>query len=111
MGAMLVSALLHASWNAIVKSDRDRLVSFGIVMGAGSIIGIVAAPFVALPRAEAWPWMAASVVIHNFYYWFLLSAYRFGDLSHVYPIARGLGPTLVALLSGSFLGERLFPHE
>jgi drug/metabolite transporter (DMT)-like permease len=51
--------------------------------------------------------MSASVIIHNFYYYFLLRAYAHGDLGHVYPIARGLGPLLVAILSGSLLGETL----
>jgi drug/metabolite transporter (DMT)-like permease len=94
-GLILVSALIHATWNAIVKSDNDRLMSFGMVMLAGSVIGLAVVPFVDVPRAEAWPWLLGSVFIHIFYYWFLLRAYAHGDLSHVYPIARGLAPLLV----------------
>jgi drug/metabolite transporter (DMT)-like permease len=59
-----------------------------------------------MPRA-AWLWLAASVAIHNFYYFFLLKMYATGDLSHTYPIARGLGPLLVAIFSGRLLGEFL----
>ena len=110
MALVLCAALMHASWNAIVKSDKDRLVSFGMIMLAGSVAGLLVAPFVPLPKAEAWPYLIASILIHNFYYYFLLSAYSHGDLSHVYPIARGLGPLLVALSSGLF-GEALHPHE
>jgi drug/metabolite transporter (DMT)-like permease len=111
IGLVLCAALMHATWNAIVKSDRDRLVSFGMVMGAGTVLGIAAAPFVPLPDPAAWKWLAASTVIHNFYYFFLLRAYAHGDLSHVYPIARGLGPTLVAIFSGALVGEHLATHE
>ena len=110
-GLILISALIHAIWNAIVKSDTDRLMSFGLVMLAGSFIGAAALPFVETPRAEAWPWLLGSVTIHVFYYWFLLRAYAHGDLSHVYPMARGLAPLLVAILAGRFAGEHLQTHE
>ena len=107
IGLVLLAALLHASWNAVVKSDRDRLLSMGVVMAAGAVFGVGLACFVPLPDLKAWPYMLASVVIHNFYYYFLLRAYAHGDLGHVYPIARGLGPLLVAMLSGTLLGEAL----
>jgi drug/metabolite transporter (DMT)-like permease len=108
---VLLSALLHATWNAVVKSDADRLLSFGLVMIMGTAMGLVAAPFVSFPAREAWPWLVASVVIHNFYYYFLLRAYALGDLSHVYPIARGSAPLLVAVLAGRFAGETLAARE
>lgn len=111
VGLILVSALIHATWNAIVKSDTDRLMSFGLVMLAGSFIGLAALPFVDVPRVEAWPWLLGSVTIHVFYYWFLLRAYAHGDLSHVYPMARGLAPLLVAILAGRFAGEHLASQE
>jgi drug/metabolite transporter (DMT)-like permease len=108
---VLLAALLHACWNAVVKSDSDRLVSMGLVMLAGALLGLAVVPFVPFPEAVAWPYLAASVLIHNFYYFFLLKAYRWGDLSHVYPISRGLGPLLVGLASGRLIGEHLAPHE
>ncbi|MDF3075863.1 MAG: peptide transporter permease [Alphaproteobacteria bacterium] len=107
IGLVLLAALLHASWNAVVKSDRDRLLSMGVVMAAGGVFGAIVACLVPLPDLKAWPYMIASVIIHNFYYYFLLRAYAHGDLGHVYPIARGLGPLLVAMLSSSLLGETL----
>lgn len=106
---VLVAALFHASWNAIVKSDRDRLASFGLVMFAGSVLGLTALPFVPSPDRGSWPYLVGSMLTHNFYYFFLLRAYAHGDLSHVYPIARGLGPLIVALLSGGLAGEYLTP--
>jgi drug/metabolite transporter (DMT)-like permease len=108
---VLCAALMHASWNAIVKSDSDRLASFGVVMMAGSLLGAAIAPFVPLPDVAAWKWVAASVAIHVFYFVFLLRAYAHGDLGHVYPIARGLGPTLVAVFSDLLVGERVSPPE
>lgn len=109
---ILCSALMHASWNAIIKADqRHRLLSFGIVMATGTVIGAVAVPFLGPMSLDALPWLALSGVIHVFYYFFLLSAYAHGDLSHVYPIARGLGPTLVAIFSGVLLHEHLKPYE
>ncbi len=109
---ILCSALMHASWNAIVKADRrHRLISFGVIMATGTALGLAALPFVGPMAWEAVPWLLLSCVVHVFYYFFLLSAYAHGDLSHVYPIARGLGPTLVAVLSGGLLGEHLRPYE
>lgn len=110
-GVVLLSALLHASWNAVVKSDADRLVSMGLVMIVGSLMGLIALPFVPMPQPEAWKWLIISIVIHNFYYFFLLNAYAHGDLSHVYPIARGSGPLLVAIFSGVLVGEHLADYE
>ncbi len=108
---VLLSALIHASWNTIVKSDVDRLVSFAVVMISGTILCLFVAPFVAFPSGEAWIYIVASTIVHNFYYFFLLRAYAHGDLSHVYPIARGLGPLLVAVFSGRLIGEALTAVE
>ena len=108
---ILTSALMHASWNAIVKSERDRLVGFGVVMATGVPIGLAVLPFAGPMSMDAIPWLVLSGVIHVFYYFFLLSAYAHGDLSHVYPIARGMGPTLVAIFSGALIGEHLKLYE
>jgi drug/metabolite transporter (DMT)-like permease len=105
---LLAAALMHATWNALLKADRsDRLATFGVIMTTGTVMGLVAVPF--LPKVEyaAWKFLAASVIIHVAYYTFLLKAYSYGDLSHTYPIARGLGPLLVALVSGQLIGEHL----
>lgn len=110
-GLVLLSALLHASWNAVVKSDTDRLVSMGMVMASGAVMGLMAVPFLPLPDPESWKWLIISITIHNFYYFFLLNAYAHGDLSHVYPIARGSGPLLVAIFSGALVGEHLTTGE
>jgi drug/metabolite transporter (DMT)-like permease len=108
VGLLLIAALMHASWNAILKSDQsDRLATFGVIMTTGTVMGLCAVPFLPWIEPAAWKYLASSVLIHVLYYTFLLKAYSYGDLSHTYPIARGLGPLLVALVSGRFIGEHL----
>jgi drug/metabolite transporter (DMT)-like permease len=108
VGLLLMAGLMHASWNALLKSDRsDRLSTFGVIMITGSLMGLCVVPFVPMIEPGAWIYLAASVAIHMLYYAFLLKAYSYGDLGHTYPIARGLGPLLVALVSGRFIGEHL----
>jgi drug/metabolite transporter (DMT)-like permease len=108
IGLLLAAALMHATWNALLKADTgDRLATFGVIMLTGSLVSLPFVFFVPFPPKAAWLWMLASVIIHNFYYYFLLKAYATGDLSHTYPIARGLGPLIVAIFSGRLLGEYL----
>ena len=108
MALLLAAALMHATWNAILKSDQsDRLATFGVIMTTGTLMGLCVVPFVPMIEPAAWKYLIASVLIHVLYYTFLLKAYSYGDLSHTYPIARGLGPLLVALVSGRFIGEAL----
>jgi drug/metabolite transporter (DMT)-like permease len=105
---LLAAALMHASWNALLKADRsDRLATFGVIMTTGTVMGGVAVPFLPSIGPAAWKFLAVSVMVHVAYYTFLLKAYSYGDLSHTYPIARGLGPLLVALVSGQLIGEHL----
>jgi len=105
---LLAAALMHATWNALLKSDRgDRLATFGVIMAMGALQGAILVPFLPMIDPAAWKWAACSVVIHTLYYIFLLKAYAYGDLSHAYPIARGSGPLLVAVFSGRLLGEAL----
>ena len=108
IGLLLAAGLMHASWNAILKADlTDRITTFGMIMLSGLVLGGAMLPFLPRIEAPAWKWLAGSTLIHLFYYFFLLKAYALGDLSHTYPIARGLGPLLVAILSGRLLGEEL----
>jgi len=102
---VFLSALLHATWNALAKSSGDRVVTLAGVMGTSVAVGAVVSLFVAAPARESLPYLAVSAVFHFAYQIFLLYAYRFGDLSLVYPIARGSAPLLVAILGASFAGE------
>ena len=89
-----------------VEADLDA----ASVAGTAAIgLGIVALH--PLPRLEVWPWILASALIHTAYQLFLAYAYEHGDLSRVYPIARGTAPLVVLVVSVSALGERLAPGE
>lgn len=103
--AVLLAALLHASWNAMIKGSTDVLMNTAaIVAGAG----IVALPFlfvVALPAPASWPYIGASVAIHLAYYYLMVNAYRTGDLSLVYPLMRGVAPLATAVLGIFWLAE------
>ena len=105
---VLGAALLHAAWNTLVKTAADPLVSMGalsLVTAAAGLLLILAVP---LPTLDALPYLAASVALHFGYYLFLVSAYRVGDLSHVYPISRGSAPLLVAF-GGIVIAQEQLP--
>lgn len=104
---VLAAALLHAVWNALVKVNGDRLVIVAVIMSSQTLICLFLLPFVGLPDLDAWPYILGSAVLHNGYCLFLVMAYRHGDLSHVYPIARGSAPLIVAVLSMMIVGEFL----
>ncbi|MEM7446290.1 MAG: EamA family transporter, partial [Pseudomonadota bacterium] len=104
---VLAAALLHATWNAFVKADGDRLTFMAVLITAGGIVALATTPFLPFPSAESWPYIALSVLLHQGYMGFLLLAYRAGDLSHAYPLARGSAPLIVALLSIALIGEHL----
>jgi len=102
---VLLAALLHAGWNAVVKSSGDRFLTFTAIRGSATVLCLLAAAFVPLPAPAAWPYLIGGLIIHNCYYVTLLRAYRVGDLSHVYPLARGVAPVTVAALAAVFAGE------
>ena len=102
---MLSAAALHASWNALIKSGGDPFVRLALVNGVSGLIALPALAVVAPPAAAAWPYLVASIVVHHVYYVALAYGYRFGDLSLVYPIARGIAPPLVVLAAWLLAGE------
>lgn len=105
--AILGAALLHAAWNALVKGSSDRLSVMALFNAGTLLISLVLLPFVDIPPAAVWPHILASTVIHTGYFLFLILSYRYGDLSHVYPLSRGTAPLIVALLAFVFIGETL----
>jgi len=106
---ILSAAVLHAVWNAIVKTAADRTTTLGLVALGHVLPGAVMVVLLPLPSAESFPYIIASTVVHFGYFWFLGRAYHHGDLSVVYPIARGIVPALVSLWAMLFLGEVLPP--
>lgn len=97
LAIVLGAALLHALWNALVKASGDRALTLGMVAAGHCIPALALIPFVPVPGAAALWFVLASTVIHWSYYYFLNVSYRFGDLSLIYPVARGAAPVLVAL--------------
>ncbi len=74
-------------------------------------IGLAVALFRDAPPLGVLPWVAASGMAHFFYKFFLTYAYERGDLSRVYPIARGTAPLVVAIVGGLFLADRIEAQE
>ncbi len=109
--AVILAAFLHATWNAMVKNEENKYLAVtAIVLGhvPASVFIILLTPF---PSIESIPFIILSALMHNGYNWYLLSAYKFGDLTKVYPIARGTAPILVTIVSLIFLGVTLNNFE
>lgn len=109
--AVLAAAGLHAGWNAVVKVGLDRFSSVLLLALVQSGISLVLLPFFPLPAAASWPWIAASAALHSAYKIFLIRAYEHGDLSQVYPLARGSAPLVVAIFGALALGEATTPSK
>jgi drug/metabolite transporter (DMT)-like permease len=105
--AVLGAGLLHAGWNALLKSapGGDALLDTATVVAGSGAWGLVVLPLVGLPDSSAWKFMIVSTLIHWAYYITLAHAYRTGDLSFAYPIMRGTAPLIAALLGIVFLRE------
>ncbi|PVA07824.1 DMT family transporter [Thalassorhabdomicrobium marinisediminis] len=99
----LLAALLHASWNAMAKGAADKHLSMaGVIIGhlPYAALGLFLAP---APDPAAYPYLLGSLVFHFGYQIFLINAYRLGDLTQVYPVARGIAPLIVAVVSVTLL--------
>ncbi|MEM6886951.1 MAG: DMT family transporter [Pseudomonadota bacterium] len=109
--AVIGAALLHALWNALVKGGADKTLSMAAVVIGHMPIAILALPFVPMPVAESLPYLLGGTALHFGYQLFLLKSYQMGDLTQVYPIARGSAPLIVALFSVVVLGVQLQGSE
>jgi drug/metabolite transporter (DMT)-like permease len=105
--AVLFAAACHAAWNAAIKRGLDPLATTVVISVGAALVAAAMLPLVGLPAAASWPWCAASVLIHLFYFAALIESYRAGDLGQVYPIARGSAPLMTAAATTVFVGERL----
>jgi len=110
--AVLGAGLLHASWNALLKSapGGDPMLDTASVVAGSSAWALFALPFVSLPDPAAWKFVAASSTIHFAYYITLAHAYRMGDLSFAYPLMRGTAPLIVTVLGIALLNELPTAH-
>jgi phosphonate utilization associated putative membrane protein len=109
VAAVLCGALLHAGWNALIKSGQDKGLDTAVMQLAGTLLALPLLLAVGLPPPAAWPFILASAAIHIGYYIALTGAYQHGDLGLTYPLMRGTAPVLVALSATATVGESLSP--
>ena len=104
---LLFAALLHASWNAIVKAGNDKLYSAIGVSGSAAIMALICLPFAPQPSVASLPFLAVSTVLQIVYTVLVAKTYQVSDMSQTYPLMRGTAPLLVAIISVLFLGDSL----
>lgn len=109
--AVLGAAFLHALWNALIKLGSSKMTSMLILTLVQGVVGLGIALTRPWPEAQVWLWLLASGVFHSSYKLFLGYAYEQGDLSRVYPIARGAAPLVVIVTSTLFLTDQLSSLE
>jgi drug/metabolite transporter (DMT)-like permease len=111
LGLVLLAAVSHTTWNLLARRAHEKL-AFLVCSLLTSMVVFLPLGGWLLARADpiplpGWGAVALSAILEALYFWTLAQAYRYGDLSLVYPIARGTAPILVPLLAAIFLGERL----
>lgn len=106
IGAALVSALIHAAWNAMLKAGSDRLADSAVMALGWLAVGVAAT--LALPpiAPAAWPYIAAHTVIHALYWFTLTKGFGAGDMSHIYTLSRGVAPALITV-AAAFLAQEV----
>lgn len=110
-GLVLFSAVAHAIWNSLVKSAGDRTLTMVMIRFTGFVLGLAALPFVDWPYPESWKWLFLTAGVQFGYYALLLRSYGLGDLSMVYPLARGIAPILTTIAAFVALGETIGPVQ
>jgi drug/metabolite transporter (DMT)-like permease len=102
---VLLGAALHASWNALIKSESDHSLNTALIVAGSALIGVFVVPFVPLPLPASWPYLVVSVLIHILYFTLLVLAYQKGELSLIYPLMRGIPPVFTAIAAYLLLNE------
>lgn len=109
--AVLGAAFLHALWNALIKLGTSKVGGMVILSIVEVPIGLAVVMFTDAINPAAVPWVLAAGCTHFAYKFFLTYAYDRGDLSRVYPIARGAAPMIVALFGAAFLADAVSGKE
>lgn len=110
-GLVLFSAVAHAIWNSLVKSAGDRTLTMVTIRLTGFVLGLAALPFVDWPHPESWKWLFLTAGVQFGYYALLIRSYGLGDMSVVYPLARGIAPVLTTIVAFVSMGETLGPVQ
>ena len=104
---VLFGAMLHATWNAIIKAGTDKSLDAALVSAGGAVAALPFLPFLPLPVSAAWPFIGASAIFQFVYFQLVAAAYRAGDIGLVYPLMRGVAPLIIAATSSFILKEAL----
>jgi drug/metabolite transporter (DMT)-like permease len=111
LSAVLFAALLHATWNAMIKVSGDRLIIMGVTTATTSLLVLPVLFYLPLPAPESWPYLILSACVHTFYMLVLVRAYGLGDFAQVYPLSRGSAPLLTGTLGFLILNESMQSSE
>jgi drug/metabolite transporter (DMT)-like permease len=103
--AVIAAALMHASWNVLVKLNLDRFLAVFLLQAVLGVFGLGLILVYGLPPQSGWGYALASGVVHTFYLYFLAKAYELGDFAMAYPIARGSAPLFTLVGSLMFAGD------
>lgn len=106
-GLVILSAIAHATWNAMMKQAGDRTLTMVAIRAVGLAVGLGILPFVEWPEARGWKWLAATSMVQFAYYALLIRSYAIGDLSVVHPLSRGVAPVLTTFAAWLLAGESL----
>ncbi|MDJ0828074.1 MAG: EamA family transporter [Rhodobacter sp.] len=109
--AVLGAAFLHAAWNGLIRLGGNPLGTMLIMTLTQGLVGLAVAVLRPWPATDVWPWLVASGALHSAYKFLLIFAYEHGDLSRVYPIARGAAPAIVLVASLLILAEPMTGGE
>ena len=101
---VLFATVMHAAWNGMVKNHPDKVVAVAAIVLGHIPLAVIAIILLPAPTLDCIPYIIASAIVHQGYQWYLISSYQIGDLTKVYPIARGSGPLLATIISILFLG-------
>ena len=104
---VLVAAVLHASWNAIVKAGKNTVLTMVLVTASAALWAVVLLPVLPSPSPESWPYIALSAALQIVYFALVARIYRIADMSQTYPIMRGAAPLIVALAGTLLIDEAL----
>lgn len=111
IGLALFAAILHATWNAFLRSGGDRLWTVTIMSFASTVFALPFLLIYPVPASGAWLYIVLSAILQVGYSIFLVAAYRYGELGQVYPIVRGTVPLLVTLGGFIITGDTLNSYQ
>ncbi|MCM1958230.1 DMT family transporter [Acinetobacter modestus] len=104
---ILIAAVCHATWNAIVKAGTNKFLTTVLVTASAAVLAALLLPFFPMPHSDSWPYILASTAIQILYFGMVAKIYRVADMGLTYPLIRGTAPLIVAVLGTLLLHEQL----